>query len=126
MLTDEPQDLVDRVQLRLCEPAEPERFDQLLVEQHCLKNGQWVGERLRYIAEHQSQWVGRMAWSAGAFHRKHREEWIGWNQKQKRRRLPLAVNNSRFLILEGFHVPNLASRLMKLCLARLSQDWQNA
>ena len=30
---------------------------------------------------------------------------------------------SRFLILEGWHVPNLASRLMKLCLQRLSQDW---
>jgi hypothetical protein len=27
------------------------------------------------------------------------------------------------LILEGWHQPNLASRLMKLCLQRLSQDW---
>lgn len=126
VITDQQQDLLDGVQLRLCEPAEQARFDQLLVEQHYLKNAQLVGERLRYIAEYQSQWVGLMAWSAGAFHLKQREEWIGWNQKQKKRRLPLAVNNSRFLILEGFHVPNLASRLMKLCLARLSQDWQNA
>lgn len=34
------------------------------------------------------------------------------------------ANNSRFLILPESHVPNLASRLMKLCLQRLSQDWQ--
>jgi len=126
MLTAEQQNLLDGVQIRLCLPAEQERFDQLLVEQHYLKNAQLVGERLRYIAEYEGQWVGLMAWSAGAFHLKDREEWIGWTQKQKKRRLPLAVNNSRFLILEGFQVPNLASRFMKLCLARLSQDWQNA
>jgi uncharacterized protein DUF4338 len=126
VITDEQQDLLDGVQLRLCEPAEQERFDQLLVDQHYLKNAQLVGERLRYVAEHQGQWVGLLAWSAGSFHLKHREAWIGWNQKQKKRRLPLVVNNSRFLILKGFHVPNLASRLMKLCLARLSPDWQNA
>jgi hypothetical protein len=33
------------------------------------------------------------------------------------------ANNSRVLILKKFHVPNLASRLMKRCLQRLSQDW---
>src|SRR5665213_2358090 len=104
VITDEQQDLLDGVQLRLCEPAEQERFDQLLVQQHYLKNAQLVGERLRYIAEYQNQWVGLMAWSAGSFHLKQREEWIGWSQRQKKRRLPLAVNNSRFLILEGFHV----------------------
>jgi hypothetical protein len=126
VLTEEEQNLLDGVQLRLCTDGEQERFDQLLVEQHYLKSAQLVGERLRYVAEYQGQWVGLMAWSAGAFHLKDREAWVGWNQKQKKRRLPLAVNNSRFLILEGFHWPNLASRLMKLCLARLSPDWQNA
>ena len=32
------------------------------------------------------------------------------------------MNHSRFLILEGCPVPNLASRVMKLCLQRLPQD----
>jgi hypothetical protein len=98
----------------------------LLVEQHYLKTASWVGERLRYVAEYKGQWVGLMAWSAGAFHLKQREAWMGWSPRQKRRRLPLVVNHSRFLILEGFHVPNLASRLMKLCLERLCPDWQSA
>jgi hypothetical protein len=64
-----------------------------------------------------------MSWSAAAYKLKLREEWIGWDLKQKQRRLPLVVNNSRFLILKDFHVPNLASRVMKLCLERLCQDW---
>lgn len=55
-----------------------------------------------------------------------REDWIGWTAKQKKRRLPLIVNNSRFLIPAEFHIPNLASRIMKLCLEHLSLDWQKA
>jgi hypothetical protein len=44
--------------------------------------------------------------------------------RQKKRRLPLVVNNSRFFIPEAHHVPNLASKVMKLVLRRLSEDWQ--
>ena len=124
VLTDEQQGLIDGVQIRLLvEPSERERFDQLMVQEHYLHNAHLVGERLRYVAEYQGQWVALLAWSAGAFKLKDREAWIGWTDKQKQRRLPLVANNSRFLLLEGCHVPNLASRLMKLCLARLSQDW---
>ena len=122
-ITEAEQRLIDGVQVRLLEPTERERFDQLMVEQHYLKSAQLVGEQLRYVAEHQGQWVGLIAWSAGAYKLKHREAWIGWSDRQKKRRLPLVVNNSRFLILKGFQVPNLASRLLKLCLARLTEDW---
>jgi hypothetical protein len=125
VITDEQQSLLDKVHVRLIEPGERECFDRLIVEQHYLKNAQLVGEQLRYVAQYQGQWVGLMAWSAGAYKLKHREEWIGWTERQKKRRLPLVANNSRFLILEGFHVPNLASRFMKLCLERLCQDWKN-
>lgn len=124
-ISDAQQRLLDGVQLRLIEPREQARFDQLIVDEHYLKNAQLVGEQLRYVAEYEGQWVGLLAWSAGAFKLKAREEWIGWSAPQKKRRLPLVVNHSRFLILKNFHVPNLASRLMKLCLQRLSQDWAN-
>jgi hypothetical protein len=117
------QALLDGVQLRLIQPEERERFDRLIVEEHYLKSALLVGEQLRYVAEFEGQWVALMAWSAGAYKLKDREDWIGWNDKQKKRRLPLVVNNSRFLILKDFHAPNLASRVMKLCLQRLSRDW---
>jgi len=123
LITEEQQELINGVFFRLLLPREREQFDRLLVEQHDLKSTQLVGEQIRYVAEYQGQWVAIMSWSAAAYKLKWREEWIGWNAKQKKRRLPLVVNNSRFLILEGFHVPNLASRVMKLCLERLSGDW---
>lgn len=124
ILTAQEQALIDGVQVRLIEPAERERFDQLIIAEHYLQNCQLVGEQLRYVAEYQGQWVALLCWSAGSFKLKLREEWIGWTERQKRRRLPLVVNNSRFLIRPEYHIPNLASKVMKLNLQRLSADWE--
>jgi hypothetical protein len=126
IITEAEQALLDGVQVRLIDPGERERFDQLIVSEHYLGNAQLVGEQLRYVAEYEGQWVALLAWSAAAYKLKLREAWIGWSARQKRRRLPLVVNNSRFLILPGFHVPNLASRVMRLTVRRLSADWERA
>jgi len=123
-LTAEQQALLDGVQVRLIETHERQRFDQLLIEGHYLHSAEFVGEQLRYVAEYDGQWVALLAWSAGAYKLKLREEWIGWSDRQKRRRLPLVVNNSRFFIPEPYHIPNLASKVMKLNLQRLSADWE--
>lgn len=121
------QNRLDTVTVRLLHPAERDRFDQLLVAEHYLHSADLVGEQLRYVAEHDGQWVALLTWNAAAFNLKDREAWIGWSPKQKRRRLSLVVNNSRFLILwPPGQAPNLASRVMKLCLRRLSADWQSA
>jgi hypothetical protein len=124
ILTLEQQAVLDGVQLRLIESQERQRFDRLLIEGHYLHRAEFVGEQLRYVAEYQGQWVALLAWSAGAYKLKLREEWIGWSDRQKRRRLPLVVNNSRFFIPEPYHIPNLASKVMKLNLQRLSADWE--
>jgi hypothetical protein len=125
ILSPEQQQLLDEVQVRLVTDApERERFDRIMVEGHYLHNVQIVGEQLRYVAQYQGQWVALMIWSAGAYKLKFREAWIGWSDRQKKRRLPLVVNNSRFFIPEPYHIPNLASRVMKLVLWRLSADWQ--
>lgn len=117
------QAVLDGVQVRLIEAGEQERFDRLLIEQHYLHNAAMVGARLCYVAEYEGQWMALLSWSAPAYRLKGREAWIGWSEAQRRRRLGLVVNNSRFLILEQAHYPNLASRVMRLCVERLSADW---
>jgi hypothetical protein len=124
VISEAQQAVLDQVQIRPLEAHERARFDQLICSQHYLKSAEVVGEQLRYVAEVQGQWVALLVWSAAAYRLKLRETWIGWNLRQKKRRLALVANHSRFLILEGFHIPNLASRVLKLCLARLSADWQ--
>ena len=70
------------------------------------------------------QWLALLVFCAAAKHLRHREKWIGWTEAQRRKRLGLVTNNARFLILPHGHYPNLATRVMGLCLKRLPQDWQ--
>lgn len=126
ILTEAQQALLEGVQVRLIQPEERKGFDQVITQSHYLHSAEFVGEQLRYVAEYQGQWVALLVWSAAAYKLKLRELWIGWSDRQKRRRLPLVVNQSRLFIAEPFHIPNLASRVMKLNLERLRCDWEQA
>lgn len=122
--TAEP-DILKRVTVRLLDDYERPEFDRLLIEKHYLHESALAGQSLRYVAELDGQWVALIAFSAASLHLKAREKWIGWSPRQRARRLGLVVNNSRFLVLpERQRYPNLASRVLGLCLRRLSQDWQ--
>ena len=107
------------------DPAERRRFRELVTEHHYLHNCRAVGEQLYYAAQDaQGRWLALLLFSAAANHLKHRDQFIGWTDPQRARRLSLIVNNTRFLILPGPQVANLASRVLRLILARLSEDWQ--
>ena len=119
--------VLDQMTVRRIEPAEQERWNELVSQQHYLRNANLVGERLCYVAEHQGQWMALLGWSAAAYHIRARDQWIGWNDNQRRARLPLVANNARFCLLTvSGQYPNLASRALALNQARLSSDWQEA
>ena len=123
--TPSEQEVLDQFQIRLLsKAAELERFDRLIIEHHYLKSATLVGENLRYVATYRGEWLALMAFCAGSFNLRYREQFIGWTREQRRRRLALVVNNARFLVLPDCHYPNLPSRLLKLVLNRLSEDWQ--
>ena len=112
--------------MELATPDQQPQINQLLDQHHYLGGLHPVGERLYYIAlDGKNNWVAVLVFSAAAKHLKHREEWIGWTNEQRRRRLSLVTNNSRFLLVPPFSVPNLGSRVLRLTLKRLSEDWQN-
>jgi hypothetical protein len=90
---------------------------------HYLGFRQMPGESIRYVAEHQGEWMALMGWATAAFKCGPRDRWIGWTPELQWKRLPLVVGNQRFLILPDAHVPNLASRILALNVRRLSQDW---
>ena len=117
-------DLLLRVHVRLITEDERARFDALLCAEHYLHSACMVGEQLRYVAECDGRWLALLGWCAAARHLRPRDHWIGWSDEQRRCRLALIANNSRFLILtQRGELPNLASRVMRLCLDRLSDDW---
>jgi len=123
-LSADEQHVLEHAQVRLLiSPKEIARCDALIVEHHYLHDATLVGEQLRYAITYKGRWLGVATWSGAAFHIKDRDQFIGWDFEQCRRRRPLLANNSRLLILPECHYPNLISRFMKLMLGRLSADW---
>jgi hypothetical protein len=83
-----------------------------------------ISETLWYVAAFADQWIALVSFSAAALKCSARDRWIGWDFRHQYDRLKLVTNNSRFLILPDWHVPNLASRILSLCQKRLPADWQ--
>lgn len=124
MPSEEQQRLLEETQVRLAQADELDRINQLLQEHHYLGGIRPVGERLYYLAcDGQGEWLAILVFNSAAKHLKDRDRWIGWSAEQRRRRLALVVNNSRFLLLPEPRVPNLGTRVLRLVQERLSADW---
>ncbi len=103
---------------------EERRFQELMQEHHYLGCSPKINETLWYVALWRDQWVALLSFSAAAWKCAATDRWIGWNLRHQYDRLKLVVNNSRFLILPDWHIPNLGSRVLSLCEKRLPADWQ--
>jgi len=99
------------------------RFQALLQAHHYRGALPKIGHTLWYVVSWRGQWLALLSFSAPAWKYAARDRWIGWDFRHQYDRLHLIANNSRFLILRGWHVPNLASRILSLCERRLAQDW---
>ena len=118
-------EILKRIVVRLVRPEERERFDQALEQEHYLHSARLGGQSLRYVAELEGQWIALISFSAPALNIKSREKWIKWSPRQRTRRLCFIVNNSRFLVRPSRErYPNVASKVLALCLKRLNRDWQ--
>ena len=81
------------------------------------------GAQLRYLIRCEAGVLGALSFSAAAWRLGARDQWIGWDDTARRKGLAQVVANSRFLILPGVRVPNLASHVLSLALRRLPADW---
>src|SRR6266705_2787463 len=125
MPSPENQAVLESLQVRIAGPSELGHCHQLLDEHHYLKSPKPVGERLYYVVtDAQGQWLAVMIFAAAAKHLRARDQWIGWTDAQREKRLSLVVNNIRFLLIPDKTFPNLGTRSLRLILSRLGGDWQ--
>ena len=123
--SEQEQRIVDTVSVRPIRAQERARCMRLLKRHHYLGELKPVGEQILYVAVGPNGgWRAVLVFCAAAKHLRLRDAWIAWTCEQKRRRLALLANNARFLILPGYSVPNLATRVLRLTLDRLSADWE--
>lgn len=111
--------------VRPVERSEEGHYQALMDEHHYLGRLPKISETLWYVALWSDQWVALLSFSAAAWKCSARDRWIGWTPRHQYDRLKLLANNSRFLILPDWHVPNLGSRVLSLCLKRLPYDWRD-
>jgi len=115
---------LSRVRVRLISAGERVEWDTLMRAHHYLGLTAMVGRSLRYVAEIDGRWLALLGWASPALKCASRDAWIGWSPTLQWQRLALLANNSRFLLLPGLRVKNLASRILGLNLARLGEDWR--
>lgn len=116
---------LEEILVRPIRPDEEQRFQELMQTHHYLGALPKIGETLRYVALWRDQWIALLSFSSPAWKCAPRDRWIGWTSRLQYDRLKLITNNSRFLILPEWHLPNLGSRVLSLCQHRLNTDWLN-
>ncbi len=112
------------LQVRPVERSEEARFQEQMALHHYLGALPKIGETLWYVATWQDEWVAQLSMSAAAMKCGVRDRWIGWDFRSQYGRLKLIANNSRFLILPDWHLPNIGSRVLSLTERRIVADWQ--
>lgn len=110
---------VDNPQVRL--------FAEFIDRYHYLGYRVPYGAQLRYLVCSQ-RFPGRvlacLLFSSPAWKMAPRDDWIGWNDPQRRQNLQYLVANSRFLILPWVQVRRLASKILSRVARQLPQDWE--
>jgi hypothetical protein len=115
---------VEIIQVPNCYSKLSRIWNNLMNRYHYLGSGPLCGAQIRYLVQTKSGWVGALSFSAASWALKDRDNFIGWSVPARIKNLQYIVCNSRFLIVPGVHVPNLASHILSKCIRCLGNDWQ--
>lgn len=108
-------------------PDERRLFRELVGRYHYLGYAVPFGAHIQYlisVSKPAPTVVGCLQFSSAAWRMRARDQWIGWDEATRARRLQNVVGNSRFLLLPWVHIHNLASATLGLALRRLPRDWR--
>ena len=114
-----------QISVRPVSASEEPRYRELMQQHHYLGDLAKIGHTLWYIATYEEAWIALLTFSASALKCAARDRWIGWNYRHQYGRLKLIANNSRFLILPDWHLPNVGTKVLALCEHRIGGDWQD-
>lgn len=113
------------IKLEVIHPGEHlQRWRTYMSTFHRLGDPNVHGSQLRYmIKETSGRDLGCMLFSASSWSLMPREKWIGWDLTDRKSRLHLVVNHSRFLLFPWIQVKNLASRALSMAAKQIQGDW---
>lgn len=114
----------EEIFLRIAQPGESlKRWKAYINQYHMLGYKTTFGSKIKYFVKSGEMELGCMQFSASSWALEEREKWIGWNTTDRKSRLHLIVNNSRFLIFPWVKIKNLASKALSLAAKQIQKDW---
>ena len=112
------------VELKLVVSKKESRlWNEYIQRYHYLGYTPLPGAQLRFFITSENRLLGMLGFGAAAWQTKPRDLFIGWNSQQRKNKLHLIVNNSRFLILPWIQSKGLASKALSMAARRLANDW---
>jgi hypothetical protein len=103
--------------------TELKRWRSYVNQFHMLRDKTVFGSRLQYFIKSGDIELGCMQFSASSWALEERENWIGWTVEDRKVRLNLIINNSRYLIFPWVHIKNLASKALSIAAKQIQEDW---
>lgn len=122
-----PEDVGQIQQLRLIRVETQQQmrlWNELMIRDHPQGERPLVGRQLRYLIQSEHGWLGGVGFGAAALHLQARDRWIGWDWAARQEGLHYVVSMSRFLIRQGVHCRNLASRILGMAVRVLPEDFE--
>lgn len=99
-------------------------WNEMMINEHPQQAGPLVGRQLRYLIDSAHGWLGGFGFASAALCLSDRDKWIGWDANQRQKYLQYIISLSRFLIRPHVNCQNLASKVLSMCLSRLSSDFE--
>ena len=104
--------------------ADSRLWNELIQRYHYLGYCPLSGAQMRYlVASRDGRLLAALGFGASAWQTKPRDQFIGWDEEQRRRGLQRIVNNARFLILPWVQSPSLASGILSGVIQPLLAHW---
>jgi Domain of unknown function (DUF4338) len=99
-------------------------WNELIARYHYLGYRPLSGAQMRYLVwSADGRLLAALGFGACAWQVQARDDYIGWDHRQRRTGLHRIVNNARFLILPWVQCGGLASRILSGILQPLRADW---
>jgi len=122
------EDLLPIQVQRVTEEDDINLWNEYVDRYHYLKYRKPIGTHSRYFIvsdKRERVILGCLLFSATAVYSMiKRDQWIGWNEDDRKKRLNLILNNSRFLIFPWVKVKNLASKSLSIISKQIADDWK--
>ncbi len=111
---------------RVTQKEDIDLWNEFVDRYHYLGYRRPMGTHLRYFVvskEDDERILGCLLFSFPVWSLACRDEWIGWGNDERKKHLPLILNNNRFLIFPWVHIKNLASKALSLIARQIADDW---